>query len=147
MCYRWFAFLMLLTWGFMGCKGQQGLKGDSLAANRVQLLVQDAYSGRETEEHFMITDQKSLQKFFASINKTRKPGLPVPQVDFTNNKVWVYCAGMQKGTNEQLTFQREIEDRVVFKKVRMRNATKKEAITSPFYLYQVPKEAEEMVIE
>ena len=47
------------------------------------LLDHDNFTTIDTFQIREIRDFKTLNKFYREINKTRKPGLPVPMVDFT----------------------------------------------------------------
>ena len=53
----------------------------------------DSFSNVEVYETTVIKDAKSLSKFYAGINKTRKPGLPVPIVDFSKEMAILVCLG------------------------------------------------------
>src|SRR5690606_26060953 len=89
---KYFLFLSLVC--LLSCKAQKQL-GDQIEG--LVLLEQDGYSGIETFETRVIRDTKSLNKFYTQINKTRKPGLPVPMVDFSQEMVLVVCLGKQQG--------------------------------------------------
>lgn len=107
------------------------------------LLEQDGYSGMETFETRAIRDTKSLNKFYTQINKTRKPGLPVPMIDFSQEMVLVVCLGKQQG-QQLVTLYKSNEtatDLTVI--VQLSNSNKSESvnpqpITNPFYLYKMP---------
>ena len=49
------------------------------------LIDHDNFSTITDYEVRVIQDQKSLQKFYTKITMTRKPGLPVPMVDFSKD--------------------------------------------------------------
>lgn len=46
------------------------------------LILQEAYGGLKEEENRVITNEKGLQEAYGIINRFRRPGLPVPEVDF-----------------------------------------------------------------
>ena len=107
------------------------------------LIAQDAYSGIMEYQKMVIRDTKSLNKFYSQINKTRKPGLPVPMVDFTTEMVVVLCMGEQRGKRvPQLSKSGETEDKVLLtiELPSLDKQDKKEIlpVSYPFYLYKMP---------
>lgn len=106
------------------------------------LIAQDAYSGIEAYEAAVITDAKSLGKFYSRINRTRKPGLPVPEVDFSKEMVVVVCLGEQRGEKAPKLYKTKESENEVSIAIRLNEATnKKEGVTqpisSPFYVYKM----------
>lgn len=51
------------------------------------ILLQEAYGGLENNEQRVIKNAEGLQEVYTIINKFRRPGVPVPQVDFKKNSV------------------------------------------------------------
>lgn len=47
-----------------------------------EIILQEAYGGLEKSEQRVITDTEGLQEIYGIINRFRRPGLPVPEVDF-----------------------------------------------------------------
>ncbi len=135
---KYFLFLSLVC--LLSCKAQKQL-GDQIEG--LVLLEQDGYSGIETFETRVIRDTKSLNKFYTQINKTRKPGLPVPMIDFSREMVLVVCLGKQQGEHS-VTLSKSNEtatDLTVI--VQLSNSSKAESantqpVTNPFYLYKMP---------
>ncbi|MBT8223189.1 MAG: hypothetical protein KJN96_08485, partial [Eudoraea sp.] len=91
---RWF-ILCLLTLG--ACKSQE--KGTEAAMQpseqnqELTLILSDNYGGSEYVDFQVIRDMKTLRQFFIQVNKTRKPGLPVPDIDFSKEIVLLHCPG------------------------------------------------------
>ncbi|MBO0323573.1 hypothetical protein J0X14_14785 [Muricauda sp. CAU 1633] len=136
-----FILLLSLTLCLFSCKAQKDLAGEKM--EEVELVTKDGYSGITEYEAMEIRDTKSLNKFYSQINRTRKPGLPVPMVDFSKEIVIVVCMGEQKGeklpllskineTEGELTIAVELSDQ--------KSAENMEAapIQYPFYLYKMP---------
>ncbi|MFD2098875.1 hypothetical protein [Flagellimonas iocasae] len=107
------------------------------------LVTNDGYSGIAQFDVMAIRDTKSLNKFYSQINKTRKPGLPVPMIDFSHEMAIVVCMGEQQGlvepllskineTNEELTVAVELS------KVDGQEKNEDAPISYPFYLYKMP---------
>lgn len=135
---KYFLFLSFIC--LLSCKAQKQL-GDEIEG--LVLLEQDGYSGIETFETKVIRDTKSLNKFYSQVNKTRKPGLPVPMVDFSQEMVLVVCLDEQQG--EQAVFlsktketETEISITVQLSDVNNGESANAQAISYPFYLYKMP---------
>ncbi len=137
----------------LSCKAQKDTKLQSERNDSEMVLIaQDAYSGIDAYEAAVITDAKSLGKFYSRINKTRKPGLPVPEVDFSQEMVVVVCLGERQGaTLPKLSKTKESENEVSIT-VIMDTSTAKESgesqvISSPFYVYKMPRTTKAVHLE
>lgn len=125
------------------CNAQKKNISNTLDAgdSELTLLIKDNYSNINIPEIQIIKEPKSLKSFFSKINKSRKPGLAVPRIDFNKNMVIVLCSGEQKdGTITMLTFNKEEEIKIILN-VAKENVTDKNVsatLTTPFYLYKMP---------
>lgn len=138
--------LILLSLFGIACAGQKGLpndKGDSFEqdSNKLQLVLEDNYSGVEQPEFQVIRDSKALKNLFLQINRTRKPGISIPEVDFTEELLLVYCEGTRLGVGglELIVLEESPENITIGLKERI--PSKKEnlnATTSPIYIYKMP---------
>ena len=54
----------------------------------------DMYYPNNTGQQVIIRDSKTLSSYFAQINKSRKPGLPVPKIDFNDEVVILVSSGL-----------------------------------------------------
>ncbi len=136
-------FLLLLTSVMLfSCKSQTISK-----PLEMELIVQDNYSGAEEEELLTIKTQKELSSFFAKINRTRKPGLPLPVVDFTKDFLIVWCAGEAYSQTPTLALKKETDKELIFEKKRTRKKTASEAVVSPFSIYKLPIRNKKIVLE
>ncbi len=109
--------------------------------NQLMLVLSDNYGGTETEELLVIRDYKALKKFFTKVNMTRKPGLPVPEIDFNKEMVVVYCSGKTTDLNTpELRRMEDRDDKMVFSRVIAANQKKdtSTAVLMPFHLYKMP---------
>ena len=127
----------------LSCKAQK--ESNSPMGEKMENLVLadfDSFSNVEVYETTVIKDAKSLSKFYAGINKTRKPGLPVPIVDFTKEMAILVCLGEQKGkTKPVLSKLNETEDELVIAleiMVEIEEETTIQPTYFPFYLYKLP---------
>ncbi|SNY99612.1 hypothetical protein [Flagellimonas pacifica] len=106
------------------------------------LVSHDAYSGIMEYEATVVKDAKTLNKFYSQINRTRKPGLPVPEIDFEKNILLVICLGKQEEGATYSLKKEELEGNIL---ITTNLSVKKEAsenensiISYPFYIYKIP---------
>ena len=113
----------------ISCSGQKGAskdKADSTIQNskELQLVLKDNYSGVEE-----------------SVFQVVKPGLPIPEVDFSKEVLLIYCAGTTRGVGgSELLLIKNSQDSIVFGP-KERTPSKKEfteVTTTPFSIYKMP---------
>ncbi|RIV46064.1 hypothetical protein [Flagellimonas pelagia] len=107
------------------------------------LIDQDNFSTITDYEVRIIQDQKSLQKFYAKINMTRKPGLPVPMVDFSKDMLILVCLGEERKEVVPMLSKLQETDTGVSIAVQLIEKEKVEQISTqpiyyPFYLFKMP---------
>jgi hypothetical protein len=149
--------MRILILGLLVLAGTCGTQKDKIkdtnyqasAENPLMLVLSDNYGGTETEQLMVIRDNKALKKFFTKVNMTRKPGLPVPEIDFNKEMVVVYCNG--KTTDIDTPVLNRVEDKddkMVFSPVRDSNQKKvvSTAVLMPFYLYKMPLTEKEIML-
>lgn len=138
---RYFVIIALMC--LVSCKAQKEAQLNSGNKSEMTLIAQDGYSGIDKYETMIVRDSKSLNKFYARINKTRKPGLPVPFIDFSQEMALIVCLGEQKGQMiPKLSKNEESENEVL---IAIEMVSQKEAkdsenqlVSYPFYIYKVP---------
>lgn len=153
------ACICILSIVLLSCNGQKKpAMGNEVAKSQTQTMVndpltfilQDSYAGTDTEETLVIRNEKSLRSFFSKINSTRKPGIPVPMVDFSKELIVVYCSGSQQGegmprlemveeTDTEMTLQMSLETTQ-----KLKNST---ATISPFSVYKMPLTSKSVVFK
>lgn len=134
-----FAIVLVIV----SCKAQKEVKPMGQEIEGLALIEQDDIGPVHTYETRLITDTKSLRKFYSEVNKTRKPGLPVPVVNFSKNVLVLVCLGEQKGVQTVwLSNIGETENELVLavqhRAVSSKGKTEVQPITYPFYLYKMP---------
>ncbi len=128
--------LLLLLVFVVSCKGQKNM---ITSKGPIVLILEDNYSGLTKEDNFIIKDQKSLKSFFLKINKTRKPGIPVPTIDFKKETLVVLCSGEHQNTlNSALELILETDEEIQLKTIYNKEKTKEKVIVSPFKIYKIP---------
>nr|WP_299381488.1 hypothetical protein [Allomuricauda sp.] len=144
-----YAFIVLLI-SIVSCKAQKDAPAQS--DPDIVLVAQDAFSGILEYEAAVIKDAKSLNKLYARINRTRKPGLPVPQIDFSQEMVVAVCLGAQNG-NPTPIITRAGESGsegallVELAKPSKENDIQTTVVSYPFYIYKMPFSAKKMEVQ
>ena len=145
-----FIFAIILS-----CNGQKKasmdnggeLKGDS---EKLTLLLEDNYSGSEVAETLVIKDEKALRNFYSKINRTRKPRIPVPQVDFTKEMILIHCIGEQtNGTQASLSVVEENDQQMIIRTsvAKAQKSAASSALISPFSVYKMPLTQKEVTFK
>ncbi len=149
-------FLLGIVVLFLSCNGQKKASmaknmEDSFTQNdSLVLVVHDSYSGSDVSETLIITSSKALRLFFSRVNKTRKPGIRIPEIDFSKEMVIVHCSGKQDNAAiPVLTLLKETDTTLVLgskfeidKKLNSATVT-----TSPFCVYKLPLTKKKITIE
>jgi hypothetical protein len=110
-------------------------------SKELQLVLADSYSGVEHSEFRVIRDSKTLKHFFLQINRTRKPGLPIPEVDFGKELLLIYCSGITLGVGEVgLCIIEDSRDDIVvgLKEGPLSEQQDQNVTTTPFCIYRMP---------
>lgn len=143
-------FLLVLN-GFLlfsSCKGQKNTTAENIKGfPGMELIMEENYSGSEVEETLIIKDQKSLVDFFGKINRTRKPGLPIPEVNFTRETLFIWCAGAEVTEMPELYLAQETKDAYILSKDQKNNKTETKTVTSPFRIYKLPNNSKHIRFE
>jgi len=136
---------------FIGCKGQKEAmekQEDIVNQEGIELLIQDEYSAFEEQETMVIKSAKSLNAFFSKINMTRKPGIPVPVIDFKTEMVVIYCSGKRDdAAKSEIRKMSENDNEMVFSAEHKIPEDKKSYKTTPFSLYKMPLTDKKIVID
>lgn len=136
---------------FVACNGQKKatMQNEAETNAGLQLIVSDDHSGAEVSETMVIRDAKALKSFFSKINMTRKPGLPVPDVNFEKDMIIITCTGERNdGALPTLLVKKETTSQMVlFTSLQTDKKNTSHAITSPFSIYKMPLTDKEIIFE
>ncbi|MEK6155414.1 hypothetical protein WIW50_19245 [Flavobacteriaceae bacterium 3-367] len=129
----------------MACKSSkeraQNTAGQEVESDSLTLVFQDDYSGISAPQFMVIKGAKELQGLFSKINRTRKPGIPVPEVDFAKDLLVVYCSGeTSTNTSTSLRTGKETGDTVLVELVEQVDpeAASITVVTTPICIYKMP---------
>ena len=147
-----FIFAIILS-----CNGQKKAamkdKNDKNVGNeKLTLLLLDNYSGTDVAETLVIKDVKALKSFYSKINRTRKPGIPVPEVDFKKEMILIHCSGEQtKGKHALLSVIEENGKEVIINVStsveKSEKSVSSSALISPFSVYKMPLTQKEITFK
>lgn len=140
--FRYVSLLLCTFIILFSCKSQS-----TSTDVHMQLVMQDNYSGAVEEELLLVKSQKALNSFFAKINRTRKPGLTVPEVDFTKVFLIIWCPGEGYSKTPELSLKKETDKELVIKKNTSAKKTINTSFTSPFSIYKLPISKKKIVLE
>jgi hypothetical protein len=113
----------------------------------MELIVAENYSGFEEEQFIVIKNQDALLTFYGKVNRTRKPGLVLPDIDFSKEMLLVWCGGEKVTSHSELELISTDENLVVHKMAAESNKSKDEAIVSPFSIYKLPLTSKKLVFQ
>ena len=132
----------------LSCKAQKKVgaeEGQVTGDPFLTLVLCDDYGGSVIQGFQIIKDKKSLQRAFAKINIARKPGLPVPELDFNREIAILASRGEAKGTSQiKLKFDSETSDQIIFE-FGTSQESENTSITTPFCLYKMPITQKEVI--
>ena len=139
----------------ISCNGQKKasmenggeMKGNS---EKLTLLLEDNYSGSEVAETLVIKDEKALRSFYSKLNRTRKPGIPVPEVDFTKEMILIHCLGEQTNGNlASLSVAEENDQEMIIRTsvAKAQKSSSSSALISPFSIYKMPLTEKEITFK
>lgn len=112
----------------------------------MQNILNENYSGFEEEDYFLIRNQEALNTFYGKINRTRKPGLVPPVIDFSQNMLLVWC-GDSKTSNFVDLEIKEGTDSLVVHKLKSKTEKKNNLIISPFSIFKLPLSVKSLKIQ
>lgn len=130
---------------FMSCKAQKEASSkvneSKNADTNLVLIASENYSGQSLPEMLIIKEPKALEKFFSKVNRTRKPGLAVPKIDFEKETIVIYCLGEQtRPLTPVIEIEKETEDQIILRALSQKTSSSgqtQEITTSPFCMYTV----------
>ena len=117
---------------------------------KLQLVLTDNYGGTDTSELMVIREAGALKGFFMKINKTRKPGLPIPEIDFTTQIALIYCSGKMNGSKiPPIHAVEETAEKMVLaeKNENPLETSTSSALIVPFALYTLPITEKEITLK
>ncbi|WP_139251994.1 hypothetical protein [Maribacter aquivivus] len=113
----------------------------------MELILNENYSGFEEEEYLLIKNQKELNAFYGKINRTRKPGLTPPSIDFNTEMILIWCGDSTASNYANLQLNEKGDYLVVHKLKATASKEENTFIVSPFSMYKLPLSAKKLKIQ
>ncbi|ASV28855.1 hypothetical protein [Maribacter cobaltidurans] len=138
MSRTFFPFFVLLV-SLSGCKSHESAQNGKDGNKGMELILSGDYSGIEDEQLLVINNKVQWEEFFGRVNRTRKPGLTVPEIDFEKNTIIIRLKG-ETTNNQPDVVWGNVSNETLFLK-RTKNSAKNEssALITPFFIYSIPK--------
>lgn len=135
-------FILLVV---MSCKSQKNSASEeetnAQESSGLTLLMTDNYGGSESEVMTVYKSQGELNKFFAKVNRTRKPGIKPPPIDFKKNMAVIYCPGKTRINTPVELYSRNVGEKgiaISAKRSELSGNQESTAVLMPFGLYIMP---------
>lgn len=129
----------------ISCKSKKETTSSSAeeaSQEMLELVASDLYGGAEEEVFQVIRSEGELQKFYRQVNMTRKPGLPVPKINFAEHTAVLYCSGTTVTTQmPDILIASQNQTEMVLKKTLFNEKDSLKTGTAkltPFGLYLLP---------
>lgn len=104
----------------------------------MELILNENYSGFEQEEYLLIKNQKELNAFYGKINRTRKPGLTPPSIDFNTDMILIWCGDSTASNYADFQLNEKGDYLEVHKLKATASKEENTFIVSPFSMYKLP---------
>jgi len=136
-------FFLIASICLLSCKAQKpesSTVGEHI--DGLTLIEHQNFTNIDSFGTRVIRDTKTLGKFYKQINKTRKPRLSVPMVDFSKEMLILVCLGEQHGEKTTVLSKLKETDQEMLIAIEVHNVSEEEMsiqpIYFPFYLYKMP---------
>ncbi|MEM8763841.1 MAG: hypothetical protein AAGD88_08515 [Bacteroidota bacterium] len=120
------------------CKSQDKAMATN-EAKGMEAVLEDGYYPVEEKQALVIESEKSLKSFFSKVNRSRKPGLPVPKVDFTKEVALVVCVGAYQSEGYPKLMQPKNDGVYHIVGAQTTDNQENTAVSYPLMVYKVPR--------
>ncbi len=117
-----------------------------------EIIVQESHGGPEVAQCIEFREENTLNHFYTKVNMTRRPGLPVPEVDFEKETIVALCLGEKTTSGYSITIdhiEQTDEGQVVWVKEIGPGPDDMVAmvICQPFTIVKFPKKGEKILFK
>ncbi len=146
--------VFILSFLAFSCNLQKGVvseqeemvKKDS--QNNLSLIMHEQQGVYPTNQFLVVRDEKTLASFFAKINRTRKPGLALPTIDFSKNILIIQCNGeIEANVLRALSIEEENKDQVLISDINQTKTDKEVSNANSFSIYSMPHTSKEIIFK
>jgi len=147
-----YALLMLVL---LSCNATRNVNAPIKSENKThellfKTLIENQMGGYVTPEIRVVKDREGLVKVYGQVNKTRKPGFPIPDIDFSKETIVAVFMG-EKSTGGFGVSVEEVkeENRKLMVAIKERKPNPKDmvttVITQPFCIVKINSANKELV--
>ncbi len=136
----------------VSCKSKQKVKenyakvkADNFKEIPFTIILQEEHSNIKAPKKTVITNRESLQEVFSVINRTRRPGLATPKVDFDLDQVIAFFLGEKSTGGYTVNIDKIISENkevVVYYSIQKPKGMASMVLTQPILLVSMPKTEE-----
>ena len=138
MSRTFFPFFIVLV-SLSGCKSHESAQNGKDGNMGMELILSGDYSGFEDEQLLVINNKVQWEEFFGRINRTRKPGLTVPEIDFERNTIIIRLKGETTNNEPDVVLGKVSKDALLLKRTQNLTKGKSSAVMTPFFIYIISK--------
>ncbi len=135
-------FLILIN-----CSGKKDLVNDKTEITFDKITSQ-SHGGNLEENFIFVKSNDALKKIFAQLNIARKPGIPLPMIDFNKESVIVLFMGQQNSGGYTILLESAKYNNTgilqLFVKETKPSGMSTMAITQPYSIYKIHKPLEKV---
>ena len=127
-------FFVLLQ---VSCKSRTTVINDPNEKPKMELIFEGNYSGFDEEQLLQIKNQEELLLFYGRINRTRKPGLQPPAIDFSEHMLLIWCGGNKSHGYVKLELRPGDKHLSIHKIDAKTKGGKEDPVVNPFSIYKL----------
>ncbi|OIQ37626.1 MAG: hypothetical protein BM563_08115 [Bacteroidetes bacterium MedPE-SWsnd-G1] len=140
--------LYIITFLIFGCAS--GKQQNYTQEIQFETLVQGSNGGYLNNEFIIVKNQDELKTVYTQINKVRKPGFPIPKIDFEKELILALFLGEKTTGGHAISITKIIEtiDEVqVFVQTNAPDGMATSAMTQPYYFCKIPRTEKSIVFK
>ncbi len=120
---------------------KKNIMKDKKEVQNFELLLQESHGGYKEQRLLIVNDQKQLTDVYMKLNQIRKPGIPIPAVDFEKNTILALFFGTQQNGAQKYTIVGVSEKNSVLNVLLVVNKPEVATmvITQPSMFLKIPK--------
>lgn len=127
------------------CGSKSNMKSEESKSNDeiYTIIEQGDMSNHDAKEVMVISTTKQLNEIYREINSTRRPGLPIPKIDFDDYTVVAAFAGTKSTGGHSVVMEPEVNQKGVHFNCSIKSPESMQpatmAITTPFMIVKTLK--------
>ncbi len=132
----------LTTVTTISCKSTRSQTKSEQVENNLSynVILDDQLSLIKEQKVYQIKTQNDLANIYGKLNSTRKPGVPVPKIDFDKKAVFAFALG-QRNTGgyhvEIKSIEKKGDETTINYKILEPSGMAMQAITTPIYVIDI----------